>query len=454
MNPGYSLSTFNFQLMPLPIVAIVGRPNVGKSTLFNRIIKKHLAVVDPSPGVTRDRNYTEAEWAGVRFTLVDTGGYILPGDGDELADAVREQTLIAANEADIVLLVLDAQAGATEVESELGRIIQRRKAEAILVVNKVDDQSKIALAWEQPNMGLGDPFPVSAQTGFQVAELLDELTERIRRRQPNAPPPGEGEILALAIIGAPNSGKSSLVNRLVGKERMVVSDIPGTTRDSIDTIIQYHGDSVRLVDTAGLRRKRYGVQGIEFYTTLRALRALERCQVAVIMIDAARGLTQGDIKLAQTAADAGVGLLICANKWDAVERDQGRADKWMENWKSLATQLTWAPMLFVSALTGRKAISVIEEALVVKAEREKRVVTSELNEKIVPLIRRTPPPAVKGKFIRIKYGAQVESAPPKFAFFASHANLVPENYRRYVERLIREEYHYRGVPIKVEFRFK
>lgn len=440
--------------MPLPIVAIVGRPNVGKSTLFNRIIKKHVAVVDPTPGVTRDRNYAEAEWAGVRFNLVDTGGYIMPGEGDALADAVREQTLIAAEEADIVLFVVDAQTVVSEAESGLGKSIQKRKAEIMLVVNKVDDPSKVALAWEQPQMGFGDPFPVSAQTGYLVAEMLDEVVERVKRRQPNAPPRDESEVLALAIIGAPNSGKSSLVNKLAGQDRMVVSDIPGTTRDAIDTIIQYHGQSIRLVDTAGLKRKRFGQQGLEFYTTLRTMRALDRCQVVVIMIDAIKGITSGDVKLAQMAADAGVGIIIAANKWDAVNRAEGLAEKWMEDWKRVASQLTWAPMIFISAKTGRKAISVIEDALAVKAERAKRISTSQLNDEIIPLLTRTPPPAVKAKYIRIKYGSQIETSPPRFAFFASHANLVPENYRRFAERLIREAYTFRGVPVKVEFRFK
>jgi len=440
--------------MPLPIVAIVGRPNVGKSTLFNRIVKKQLAVVDPTPGVTRDRNYAEAEWAGVRFTLVDTGGYIMPSESDALAAAVREQALIAADEADLILFLVDAQAGSSEVETELGRIINRKKAKAMLVANKVDDSTRLALAWEQPQMGFGAPFPVSAQTGFQVGDMLDEVIAILKKIQPYAPPVEYEEMLSLAIIGAPNSGKSSLVNRLVGAERMVVSDIPGTTRDAIDTIIQYHGQSIRLVDTAGLKRKRYGQEGIEFYTTLRTIRALERCHVAAVLIDAEKGMTTGDIKLAQMAADAGVGVIICVNKWDADDRPEGLAEKWRLDWNDKTPQLTWAPMLFISALSGRKAISVIEEALVAKEERERRIVTSELNETIVPLLRRTPPPAIKGKYIRVKYVAQVETRPPKFAFFSSHANLVPENYRRFTERLIREHYKFKATPIVVEFRNK
>jgi len=306
--------------MPHPLVAIVGRPNVGKSTLFNRILKRQDAVVDPQPGVTRDRHYGEAEWDGVRFTLIDTGGWAPPGEGDALTAAVREQTLIAAEEADVVLFLCDAQAGPSDVERGLARLIQKRNAPALLIANKVDDVTRLGLAWELPTLGLGGPYPVSARTGYLVAEMLDELVGWLRHLKPVMPAAPEEEVLSLAIIGAPNSGKSSLVNRLAGEKRMVVSDLPGTTRDSVDTIVQYHNKSIRLIDTAGLRKRRIDLQGLDFYCTIRALRSIERADVTAVLIDAAAGLTQGDIRLAQTAADAGTGVIIAVNKWDLISR--------------------------------------------------------------------------------------------------------------------------------------
>jgi len=440
--------------MPLPIVAIVGRPNVGKSTLFNRIIRRRQAVVDPEPGVTRDRHYAEAEWGGVAFTLVDTGGYLPAGKGDELAAAVTEQTLVAAEEADLILFIADAKTSSSDVDLELVRIIIKQDVPAIFVANKIDDPQQVGLAWELNSIGMGDPQPVSAKTGYLVGDLLDEVAARLRKLKPQLPSIPDAEELSLAIIGAPNSGKSSLVNRLSGAERMVVSKIPGTTRDAVDTVIQYHGRRIRLIDTAGLRRKRFGQQGLEFYCTLRALRALERCDVAAVLIDAVDGLTQGDIRLINQAAEGGVGVVLCVNKWDAVEKDPKGADRWLEEWKRKAPSLSWVPVLFISALTGRRSIKVIEEALDIKAEREKRIPTSQLNDDIGPELIRTPPPAAKGKYIRIKYGTQVQDAPPKFAFFTSHAGLIRKPYRRFVEKLIRDKYGFKGAPISVVFRDK
>ena len=440
--------------MALPIVAIVGRPNVGKSTLFNRIIKRQQAVVDPSPGVTRDRHYTTAEWIGVQFTLVDTGGFMHDSEGDKLNSAVREQTLIAAEEADIVIFLTDAMAGESEEESELARLIQKRPVKVLLLANKVDDPSKVALAYEGRKFGFGDALPISAQTGFNVAEMLDEIVRILIEMKPVMPTAAPREELSLAIIGAPNSGKSSLVNRLIGKQRMVVSDIPGTTRDAIDSLITYHGRSIRLVDTAGLKRKRHGQEGIEFYTTLRTLKALDRCDVAAVMIDSTLGITQGDVKLVQTAVDAGVGLIMVMNKWDIIGKGEKQSEKLQEDWIRRAPQLAWIPMLYVSAMTGRNAISVVEEALAIRKLREHRIPTSEINNEIIPVLQRTAPPAIKGRFVKVKYGVQSSINPPRFTFFASYANLIPEQYRRFTERILRERYGLRGVPLSILFKAK
>jgi len=440
--------------MPLPIVAIVGLPNVGKSTLFNRILKRHQAVVDPTPGVTRDRQYAETEWEGFPFTLVDTGGYLPDDHVDQLMDAVREQTLIAARQADLVLLLADAQVTVSDADKLLAGIIIRETKNSFLVANKVDDPTTQASAYELMSLGMGEPFLISAKNGFQVGELLDAIVERLRVMKPVAPSRSDPDELALAVIGAPNSGKSSLVNKLCGSGRMVVSDIPGTTRDAVDTVITYHGKPVRLIDTAGLRRKRANDQGIDFYSSIRSIRALDRCDVAIVMLDGSQGLTQGDIRLVSQAAEKGVGVILAVNKWDLVEKDQKTADNWIKDWNDRVPSLGWVPVRFISALTGQRAIKLIEDGFAIKGERDKRITTAEINETIIPQLIRTPPPAVKGRFVKIKYGAQVSAVPPVFSFFASHADTVAPQYKRFVEKLLRESYGFDGVPLTIEFRFK
>jgi len=440
--------------MSLPVVVIVGRPNVGKSTIFNRTIRRRAAVVDPVPGVTRDRHYSDTEWDGLRFTLVDTGGYLPPGESDKMADAVREQTLVAADEADLVMFVVDALSGLTDGDRELAKIILSKNVPVLFVSNKVDDTTQIGLAYEAAALGLGEPYPASALTGYFFADMLDALADRLRELKLDQFSQPVRETLSLAIIGAPNSGKSSLVNRLSGDERMVVSDIPGTTRDAIDTIIRYHGRFIRLIDTAGLKRKRLGQTGLEFYTTLRALRALDRCNVAVIMIDATLGLTQGDMKLVNEAAKKGVGIILAVNKWDAVEKNFKSADHWLAEWKRRMTTFSWVPVLFISALTGQRTIKVIEYGLDINKERNRRIPTPELNDTIGTILINRPPPAIKGKSVRIKYVTQVSTTPPNFVFHASYARLVTPAYKRFAERLIREKYSLRGTPIRLSFRNK
>ncbi len=436
-----------------PVVVIAGRPNVGKSTLFNRSIRRREAVVDAAPGITRDRHFAKTDWNGTEFTLVDTGGYLPPGDESELSKDVSEQTLIAANEADLVLFVMDARTGISDVDQELASILQRGKAPVIPVCNKIDDTSQIALAWEINAMGLGDPVPTSALTGFQFAEMLDILVENLEGIKGSVPS-RDSEELSIAIIGAPNSGKSSLVNLLSGENRMVVSDIPGTTRDAVDTIIKYHGRAVRLVDTAGLRRKKFGISGIEFYTALRTYKALDRCDIAVLMIDGVLGLTNGDLKLMNETEKRGVGIIIAVNKWDAVEKDPKTADNWLVEWERRAPRQQWIPIYFISALTGQRAIKLVERAFEVKEQRDRRISTSLLNEKISEKLIRRPPPAIKGKAVRIKYGSQVRTSPPHFVFFASHAKLITDGYAKFTEGLVRSEFTFRGVPIKISFRDK
>jgi GTP-binding protein len=303
-------------------------------------------------------------------------------------------------------------------------------------------------------VGLGEPFPVSGLTGYRVGDLLDQVVGKLRELKPQMSESKEEAALSIAIIGAPNTGKSSLVNRLAQTERMVVSDLPGTTRDSIDTLIKYHGKTIRLIDTAGLKRKRFDQQGLEFYCTLRALKALDRCDVAIVVIDGTQGMTQGDLKLVNEAADRGVGVACAVNKWDIVSKDYKTADKWLAKWWERVPGLAWISLLFISALTGQRAIRVVEAAFEIKAEREKRISTAELNDTIVPQLQRSPPPAIKGRQVRIKYMSQIQASPPLFAVFSSHASTVSVQYRRFVERQVRQVYGFNGTPIKVVFREK
>ena len=441
--------------MSLPIVAIIGRPNVGKSTLFNRIIRKRKAVVDPQPGVTRDRHYAEAEWAGRYFLLVDTGGYMSVKDGDRFADVVTAQSMVAAEEADVILFLTDAMTGFSEIENSLVKTFLQNDCKTILVANKIDDPSKLGQAWDLPNLGLGEPFSISALNGFQVGDLLEEVVNLLPEvKDVDEFESGESEDLSLAVIGAPNSGKSSLVNKLSGSQRMVVSDIPGTTRDSIDTVIQYKDKSIRLIDTAGLKRRRFGEKGLEFYCTLRAIRSLDRSEVAVIMSDASTGITQGDIRLVYQAVESGTGIMLAINKWDLLETDPKIGDRWLEEWRRLVHSLQWVPLVFISALTGRRVEKILDKAEIIAENRNQKLSTSDLNEMLISRLKRNPPPAVKGKYIKVKYAAQVKSSPPLIVVFASHAELIGKAYNRYVENQIRELFGFEGVPLKVVFRVK
>ncbi|MFC2150717.1 ribosome biogenesis GTPase Der [Calditrichota bacterium] len=437
----------------LPVVAIVGRPNVGKSTLFNRIIRRREAIVDPTPGVTRDRHYAHAEWAGHEFILVDTGGYIPKSLDDSFAAAVSEQTLVAAEEADVVIFLADARSGSTEIEAELAKIILKSGVPTIYATNKIDDPSHMASAWEMPTYGLGDPQPLSALNGYQIGELLEEVVARLPE-QVEVSKSDEETAISVAIIGAPNSGKSSLANKLIGSDRMVVSEIAGTTRDAIDTMLEYEGQTIRLIDTAGLKRKRFGEKGIQFYSTLRSLRAIAQAQVAIVMLDASLGYTQGDLRLIEQAAESRAGVILAVNKWDLLETDPKSGDRWLDEWQRFAPSLRWVPVLFISALSGRRVHKVLDEAIKVAAERDKRISTSELNDKLAVQLIRTPPPAVKGKNIHIKYIAQLASSPPLIGVFCSHSGYVKEAYKRFVEKKIRESFGFQGVPVKVLFKDK
>ncbi len=431
------------------VVALVGRPNVGKSTLFNRIIGKRSAIVHDLPGVTRDRNYAEGEWTGKSFSLVDTGGFV-PESEDVFEKAIREQAQIAIEEADVVLFVVDGQAGLLPADKELADILRKTEKKVVLVVNKIDGEKSEAELGEFYKLGLGEPYSTSALGGRKIGDLLEVVTGDFT--------PGASEKadprLKLAIIGKPNVGKSSLVNALLKEERHIVTAIPGTTRDPIDATLKYYGEEILLVDTAGLRRKSKIKESIEFYSTIRTLKSIERCDVALVLIDATQGLDHQDLRIIENTIDRKRPIVIVVNKWDLIEKDDKTARLFEKALNEKLRIYDFLPIVFVSALTKQRIYKLIELAKQVDEEQNKRIATHELNERLGEDIRSRPPHSKSGKEIKIKYITQVKSKPPVFAFFCNEPKLVDDNYRRYLQNRIREHFTFTGVPIVLSFKQK
>lgn len=434
------------------MIAIVGRPNVGKSTLFNRLLRRRVAIVDDTPGVTRDRLHAEMEWNGVAFTLVDTGG-LMTREQEEMDTLVSAAAEAAIAEADRLVYVVDGLAPVTDLDNEIARKVQKAGVPTILAVTKVDNPGREAEIYEYYSLGLGDPVAVSGVSGLGAGDLLDRMVEGI---DPFEEEETEEETVHLAILGRPNAGKSSLVNKLAGKELQIVSEVPGTTRDAIDHTIRFMNRDVILLDTAGLRRK-WGVhqgEALEYYTSLRTLRALERSDVAVVMLDAKEGLTQYERRLLDDVRLKGKGLIAVFNKWDLVDKDTSTMKRVIDEFRIELPDLEFVPVQFISALTGMRARKVLDLAVQVHDERRKRITTSQLNDYLNGVIDATPPPAIKGKWLRIKYASQVSTAPPVFALFLNFPELMPDNYKRFIERKIRERWGFAGVPLRVVFRKK
>lgn len=434
--------------MPLPIVSIVGRPNVGKSTLFNRILGVRRAIVMDEPGVTRDRHYARTDWAGREFVLIDTGGYV-PDSPDVFEKAIREQVSLSIDEAQVVLFLVDAREGVLPMDADLARLLRRSKKAVILVANKVDNdrvEQQIGALYE---LGLGDPVPVSALTGRSSGDLLDRVVAGF----PERPEEEAGGAMRLAIIGRPNVGKSSLTNALLGTERAIVTAIPGTTRDALDSPLRYHGQDIILVDTAGLRRKSKIKENVEFYSTLRTLKSIQYCDVALCVLDGTEGFMHQDIDVIQEAIEHSKGLVIAVNKWDAVEKDDRSARQIEQFIHERVRMYDYVPVMFISALTKQRVPKVLEACLRVHQERQKRVSTSELNDALLPVMQATPPPSTAtGKEVKIRYVTQVRTAPPVIVIFCSNASSVPESYHRFTERAIRTAFGFEGVPLTVQFR--
>ncbi|MCY4171484.1 MAG: ribosome biogenesis GTPase Der [Bacteroidetes bacterium] len=431
------------------LVAIVGRPNVGKSTLFNRLTESRHAIVHDAPGVTRDRVYGQVIWNGEEFTLVDTGGYV-PRSADRFERAIREQVEIALMEADIILLVTDTTAGVTKLDEEMAQILRRTDKPVIVAANKADNQQ---LRWDASSMytlGLGEVFPVSATNGMGTGEFLDAIITLL----PSDETQEDAEGVRVALIGRPNVGKSQLTNTLLSKQRSIVTEISGTTRDAVDAQLIYNGQNVILVDTAGLRRRTKVHENIEFYATLRTERAIRNCDIATVIIDATIGLEAQDIHVLKEAEDLMKGLIIVVNKWDLVEKETNTARDMERSIQERLQTLDYVPILFISALTSKRAHQVLDLALEIKQNAEFRIPTSELNQTMQRAIGRHHPPSWRGRHVQIKYVSQVGVKPPLFAFFCNHPQGVGTGYARYLENQLRKAYGFKGVPITLAFRRK
>jgi GTPase len=448
----------------LPVVAIVGRPNVGKSTLFNRLVGERLAIVEDIPGTTRDRVYATADWNGRDFRVVDTGGLELE-PGTDIESSVQDQARVAVEEADLILFVVDAHAGLAPLDHEVADRLRRTSKPTILVVNKADNPRREQEAAEFYALGFDPSISVSAQHGRSTGDLADLIVERLPPPEASAQTDDDltDEELAelaesdlgpprVAIVGRPNTGKSTFINRVIGQDRMIVSEIPGTTRDPVDSAVEVDGEPMILVDTAGIRRRGAIDRGIERYSVLRAMKAIDRCDVAVVMTDATEGYTAQDAHVVGYVLDAGKGLVLVLNKWDVVEKDGDTADAWLKKLRREAPYLSWADIVFASAKSGQRVDRILREAKRVADERLRRVPTGELNRLVSDAVREHPPAHVRNRLPKVFYATQAAVGPPTFVIFVNDPELIHFSYRRYLENRIRGAYGFLGTPIRLVLR--
>nr|WKN35326.1 ribosome biogenesis GTPase Der [Tunicatimonas sp. TK19036] len=432
------------------IVAIVGRPNVGKSTFFNRLIEQRKAIMDDVSGVTRDRHYGYGQWSGKYFTVIDTGGYVANSD-DVFEEAIRNQVQLALDEASVILFMVDVETGVTDLDESFAKELRSTEKPIYIIANKADNADRTFQAAEFYSLGLGEVFAISSASGSGTGDLLDQVITHLESEDEEDPDAG---IPRLAILGRPNVGKSSFLNVLLGQERSIVTDIAGTTRDALHSHYNLYGKEFILIDTAGLRKKAKISDNIEFYSTIRSVQALQESDICIIMLDAQRGMEAQDMSIVQLAHKNKKGILILVNKWDLIDKDTHSAEQFRKRIYERLGEYNYIPILFVSMLTKQRVYQAVEKAAEIYENRQSKISTSQLNDKLLPEIEKYPPPAVKGKYIKIKYITQLPTSTPAFAFFCNHPQYVKSAYQRYLENRLRDHFNFEGVPLRIFFRKK
>lgn len=433
------------------IIAIVGRPNVGKSTLFNRLTESNQAIVKEISGVTRDRIYGRGEWNGIPFSVIDTGGYV-HGSDDIFEGEIRKQVKIAIEEANVILFVVDTMTGIVDLDETVAGLLRKSKKKVLVVANKVDNTERVGLSSEFWSFGLGDVFDLSAANGSGTGEILDEVVKYFDKEDPR----GEEEegLPRIAVVGKPNVGKSSFINALTGEDRNIVTEISGTTRDSINTRFKAFGFDFMMIDTAGIRKKAKVTEDIEYYSVLRSVRTVENSDICIFMIDATEGIQKQDLSIYYMIEKNHKGVVVLVNKWDLVEKDHKTSLEYEEKIRAQLAPFNDVPIIFTSTITKQRLHKALEMAMQVFENRTRKISTSELNEVVLPIIDHRPPPSIKGKYIKIKYVQQLPTHAPAFAFFCNLPQYIPDSYKRFLENRIREEYNFQGVPVRIYFRKK
>ena len=434
----------------MSLVAIVGRPNVGKSTLFNRLVGRRQAIVDSTAGTTRDRHYGKTDWNGKEFSVIDTGGYTVNSD-DVFEDEIRRQVLLAIEEADVILFMVEVSTGITDLDMMMADLLRRTTKKVLLVCNKVDNNDQLYASHEFYSLGLGDPYSISSMSGSGTGDLMDAILAALPA---NAQSELEDDLPHITVVGRTNVGKSSLTNALLGEERNIVTSIAGTTRDSIHTRYNKFGMDFYLVDTAGMRKKGKTMEDLEFYSVMRSIRAIEESDVCILMLDAQQGLESQDLNIHNLIVRNRKGCVIVVNKWDLIEKDSNTMKEWREFIAKKLAPFSDIPVVFTSVLNKQRILDVLQTAILVHQARKRRISTSELNDYFLPIIENWPPPSTKGKYIKIKYVTQLPTPTPQFAFFVNLPQYIREPYRRFLENKLRENWNFSGVPIQIYFRQK